>query len=117
MQILSNKTYKLLRFICAGDKTADEISRKTGRTAAHRTSELLNNGYIRMTSALNQWQSPGEPITYGVTDSGRAYLEDHRHYITREWLATIRNGILFSMAVSFITTILIGLIKYWLSLP
>lgn len=117
MDILPNNTVKLLKDLNKKDLPYVKISKKYGESSRERIIQLLSLKYIHMASKTDVWGKPVEPEIYGITKSGKMYIEDLEAFIKNEKLQFAGRSIIVPMLVTVATDLLINLTKVLLQLP
>lgn len=101
MELLPHNTYKLLKKINSVQKNdVNKLIEKYGETTETRIANLHELGYIGYSRN-----------TYNIifiTPSGKAYLEDHKHFVCLEINKTIKSSIIYPIVVALITSVLIN---------
>lgn len=101
MELLPHHTYTLLKKINNIQKVdVNKLIEKYGETTEHRISELHDLGYIRY--------SRNNRNMLFITPSGKAYLEDHKHFVCLEINKTLKSSIIYPIIVALITSVLIN---------
>ncbi len=101
MELLPHHTYKLLKKIDSFQKVdVNKLIEEYGGTTEYRIAELHDLGYIRYSRNYRD-------ILF-ITPSGKAYLEDHRHFVCLEINKTLKSSIIYPIIVALITSVLIN---------
>lgn len=101
MELLPHNTYKLLKKINNDVKSdINKLIEKYGDTTETRISNLHDAGFIRF--------SRNNRNIIFITSNGKAYLEDHKHYVCSEINKSLQNSIIYPIIVAFVTSVLIN---------
>lgn len=105
MDLLPHKTYRLLKKIEILQKAdVNELAKKFGKTTETRIDNLYDSGYIR-------YSKHNSDVLF-ITQNGKAYLEDYKHFVCSEFRTSLKNSVIYPLIVAFITSVVTNA---WLS--